>query len=261
MLYVWVVDVRRLWCRTYSCGIQDSGATTAGITNNDNLRSDGNDTVNFPHKEKACEESHCAWKKEQRDEYNKGCLPFTQKTRVEILFVYDFFCQVTCPISCPIFCPISWPTQCPISSPISCPISCPSFCWIFCPIFFYRFHAQFLVRFFTDLMSDFLSDLMSHLLSDCLPDFVFKNLYNRLYNLHTLAANGCPAMKRWEWQQNDQFPHSSCNFVIRMDYSIDDKNMRQTFFQVGKSSGTLLGRFTLKTCLQVINIIGVLTSK
>ena len=91
MLYVWVVDVRRLWCRTYSCGIQDSGATTAGITNNDNLRSDGDDTVNFPHKEKACEESHCAWKKEQTDEYNKGCLPFTQKTRVEILFVYNFF--------------------------------------------------------------------------------------------------------------------------------------------------------------------------
>ena len=148
VLYVWVVDVRRLWCRTYSCGIQDSGATTAGITNNDNLRSDGDDTVNFPHKEKACEESHCAWKKEQRDEYNKGCLPFTQKTRVEILFVYDFFCQVTCPISCPIFCPISWPIQCPISSPISCPISCPSFCWISCPIFFYRFHAQFLGRFF-----------------------------------------------------------------------------------------------------------------
>ena len=102
---------------------------------------------------------------------------------------------------------------------------------------------------------------MSDLLSDCLSDFVFKNLYNRLYHLHTLAANGCPAMKCWEWQQNDQFPHSSCNFVIRMDYSIDDKNMRQKFFQVGKSSGTLLGRFTLKTCLQVINIIGVLTSK
>ena len=110
-------------------------------------------------------------------------------------------------------------------------------------------------------MSDFLSDLKSDLLSDCLSDFVFKNLYNRLYHLHTLAANGCPAMKCWKWQQNDQFPHSSCNFVIRLDYSIDDKNMRQKFFQVGKSSGTLLGRFTLKRCLQVINISGVLTSK
>ena len=135
------------------------------------------------------------------------------------------------------------------------------FVGFFVRFFFYRFHAQFLVGFFTDLMSDFLSDLMSHLLSDCLSDFVFKNLYNRLYHLHTLAANGCPAMKCWKWQQNDQFPHSSCNFVIRMDYSIDDKNMRQKFFQVGKSSGTLLGRFTLKTCLQVINIIGVLTGK
>lgn len=28
---------------------------------------DFDDTVDFPHKEKACEESHCAWKKEQRD--------------------------------------------------------------------------------------------------------------------------------------------------------------------------------------------------
>ena len=52
---------------------------------------DFDNTVDFPHKEKACEESHCAWKKEQRDEYNKGCLPFTQKRWVEIIGVNDFF--------------------------------------------------------------------------------------------------------------------------------------------------------------------------
>ena len=28
---------------------------------------DFDNTVDFPHKEKAREESHCAWKKEQRD--------------------------------------------------------------------------------------------------------------------------------------------------------------------------------------------------
>lgn len=52
---------------------------------------DFDDTVDFPHKEKACEESHCAWKKEQRDEYNKGCLPFTKTSRVQILCMNDFF--------------------------------------------------------------------------------------------------------------------------------------------------------------------------
>ena len=143
VLYVWVVAVHRLWCRTYSCGIQDSGATTADITSNDNLWSAGDDTVDFPQKEKACEESHCAWKKEQRDKYNKGYLPFTQKTRVEILCVNDFFGQVSCPISCPIFCPVSWPIQCSISSLISCPVSCPRFCWISCPILLTDFMPNF----------------------------------------------------------------------------------------------------------------------
>lgn len=41
----------------------------------------------------------------------------------------------------------------------------------------------------------------------------------------------------------------------------DDKNIKQTCFRVRKSSGTLLGRLPLTKCQQVINIIGVLTSK
>ena len=41
-----------------------------------------------------------------------------------------------------------------------------------------------------------------------------------------------------------KFPHSNCNFVIRMDSSIDVKNIRQKFCRP-KSSGTLLGRLPL----------------
>ena len=50
--------------------------------------------------------------------------------------------------------------------------------------------------------------------------------------MHILAANGCPVMKCWEWQQNKQFPHSNCNFVIRMDRSVDAKIIRRKFFRV-----------------------------
>ena len=38
-------------------------------------------------------------------------------------------------------------------------------------------------------------------------------------------------MKCWEWQKNKQFPHSNCNFAIRMDSSIDGKNIRQKFVE------------------------------
>ena len=65
--------------------------------------------------------------------------------------------------------------------------------------------------------------------------------------MHILAANGRPAMKCWEWQLNKQFPHSNCNFVIRMDSSVDDKNIRHKFFSRPKSSGTLLGRLPLNS--------------
>ena len=34
VLHVWVVAVHRVLCRSYSCGIQDSGAATVNITNN-----------------------------------------------------------------------------------------------------------------------------------------------------------------------------------------------------------------------------------
>ena len=60
--------------------------------------------------------------------------------------------------------------------------------------------------------------------------------------MHILAFNGRPAMKCWEWQQNKQFPHSNCNFVIRIDSSVDGKIIRQ---KSPKSSGTLLGRLPL----------------
>ena len=58
-----------------------------------------------------------------------------------------------------------------------------------------------------------------------------KNPYNRDENLHILATNGRLAMKCWEWQKNKQFPHSNCNFAIRMDSSIDGKNIRQKFVE------------------------------